>query len=186
MLEIGGALSGLQFVLARAGCEVHNVDPFLDYGMGEYDVDPERVISQLNRHFGTEVMLHRSSLAESQVGGKFDAIFSVSTIEHMSEVTLTETLSRLKGLLAPGGRIVLTVDLFLNLKPFSMRETNQWGTNVSPKWIEDQLGMTLVEGDRSELYGYPEFSCQNILAHLEDYAIGSYPQLAQLMVFGEG
>ena len=115
-------------------------------------------------------MLHRSSLAESQVGGKFDAIFSVSTIEHMSEVTLTETLSRLKGLLAPGGRIVLTVDLFLNLKPFSMRETNQWGTNVSPKWIEDQLGMTLVEGDRSELYGYPEFSCQNILAHLEDYA----------------
>ena len=40
MLEIGGALSGLQSS-SLAGCEVHNVDPFLDYGMGEYDVDPE-------------------------------------------------------------------------------------------------------------------------------------------------
>src|SRR5581483_447740 len=34
VLELGGALSGLQFVLAKEGCEVHNVDPFEDYGSG--------------------------------------------------------------------------------------------------------------------------------------------------------
>ena len=78
----------------------------------------------------------------------------------------------------------MTVDLFLNLEPFSQRKTNKWGTNVSVKWIADMLDMQLVEGQKSELYGYDEFSTENILEHLEDYAMHcDYPQLAQLMVF---
>jgi len=33
--------------------------------------------------------------------------------------------------LKPGGRLVLTIDLFLNLKPFTSRTSNQFGVNVS-------------------------------------------------------
>ena len=43
ILEIGGALSGFQFVLAKSGYDVHNVDPFFNYGTeraGHYEVDP--------------------------------------------------------------------------------------------------------------------------------------------------
>ena len=64
VLEIGGALSGLQFVLAKDGHEVHNVDPFLDYGKA-YDLDPIAEHASLNRIFGTDVVLHRATLPEA-------------------------------------------------------------------------------------------------------------------------
>jgi hypothetical protein len=74
-------------------------------------------------------------------------------------------------------------DPLLNLEPFCRRESNQWGTNVSPKWIADTLEMDLVEGDPSELFGFERFSTDNVLSHLEDFAIDvHYPQMAQLMV----
>jgi len=57
VLEIGGALSGLQFALARAGSEVHNVDPFFDYGGGEYRSGPEKRHAQLNRALGSADVL---------------------------------------------------------------------------------------------------------------------------------
>ena len=157
VLEIGGALSGFQFVLSRAGCEVHNVDPFLDYGVGDYKAGPEERLAQLNRALKTNVHLHKSTLPEANVEGTFDVICSVSTIEHVPQDVLTETLDTIPRLLKPSGRVVLTVDLFLNLEPFCRRKTNQWGTNVKPKWIADALNMNLVEGDPSELLGYKEF-----------------------------
>jgi 2-polyprenyl-3-methyl-5-hydroxy-6-metoxy-1,4-benzoquinol methylase len=184
-LEIGGALSGLQFVLARAGCEVHNVDPFFDYGGGEYQSGPERRHGQLNRAFKTDVKLHKTTLPAAKIDGPFDIIFSVSTLEHIPRDALVETLAAARRLLNPGGRIVLTVDLFLNLEPFCRRKTNQWGTNVPPRWIADMLDMDLAEGTPSELFGYDEFSVESILEHMEDYAISTgYPQMAQLMAFG--
>ena len=185
ILEIGGALSGLQFALARAGSEVHNVDPFVDYGSGDYRRDPEKVHGRLNKAFGTDVRLYRATLPEAGVVGTFDAIFSVSTLEHVPRDDLVETLTVARRLLKPGGRIVLTVDLFLNLDPFCGRQTNRWGTNVPPAWIGEVLGMTLTKGRRSELLGFEAFSAASILEHLEDYAISvSYPQMAQLMSFG--
>jgi predicted SAM-dependent methyltransferase len=184
VLEIGGALSGLQFVFAKEGCEVHNVDPFFDYGVGDYRLDPERRHSQLNRALKTDVKLWRATLPDAKIQGTFDVIYSVSTLEHIPTDALVDTLTVARRLLRPGGRVVLTVDLFLNLEPFCNRQTNQWGSNVAPQWIAEVLEMELLEGTRAELLGYEEFSTEKILEHLEDYAVSAgYPQMAQLMVF---
>lgn len=184
ILEVGGALSGLQFVMAKSGHEVHNVDPFFDYGSGQYEVDPISEHAALNRSFGTDVTLHRATLPEADLTGEFSAVLCISTIEHLSEQDIASTLSAAKEILAPGGLLVLTVDLFLNLEPFCDRKANQWGSNASIAWIEELVGYEMVFGERSELYGYPEFSAARILSRLEEFAISSqYPQMAQLITF---
>ncbi len=184
ILEVGGALSGLQFVLAKSGYEVHNVDPFFDYGSGQYEVDPIAEHAALNRSFGTDVNLHRATLPEANLTGQFSAVLCISTIEHLAEQDIASTLNAAKEILAPGGLLVLTVDLFLNLEPFCDRKANQWGSNASIAWIEELVGYEMVFGDYSELYGYPEFSAARILSRLEEFAISSqYPQMAQLITF---
>lgn len=184
ILEVGGALAGLQFVLAKSGYEVHNVDPFFDYGSGQYEVDPAAEHAALNRSFGTDVILHRATLPEANLTDKFSAVLCISTIEHLSEQDIASTLNTVREILQPGGLLVLTVDLFLNLVPFSNRKSNQWGSNASIAWIEDLVGYEMVFGDRSELYGYPEFSVSTILSRLEEFAISTqYPQMAQLISF---
>ena len=184
ILEVGGALSGLQFVLAKSGYEVHNVDPFFDYGSGQYEVDPIAEHAALNRSFGTDVNLHRATLPEANLSGQFSAVLCISTIEHLAEQDIASTLNAAKEILAPGGLLVLTVDLFLNLEPFCDRKANQWGSNASIAWIEELVGYEMVFGDHSELYGYPEFSAARILSRLEEFAISSqYPQMAQLITF---
>ena len=109
---------------------------------------------------------------------------SVSTIEHLSPSEIEATITAVKQLLAPGGLLVLTVDLFLNLMPFCHRMTNAWGRNTSVAWIEELLGYSMVAGDRHELYGYEEFSTDVILSRLEEFAANvDFPQLAQLVTF---
>jgi len=184
IVEIGGALSGLQFVLAKDGHEVHNVDPFFDYGSGDYDVDPVAEHASLNRTFGTNVILHKSTMPEADLSGDFSAVFCVSTLEHLPPESIEATLATVKKLLAPGGLVVLTLDLFLNLAPFSNRTSNVWGTNSSVAWIEDLLGYEMITGERAELYGYKEFSTEDILSRLDEFAINvGYPQMAQLVTF---
>lgn len=184
ILEIGGALSGLQFVLAKDGHEVHNVDPFSDYGSGGYDVDPVARHASLNRAFGTNVVLHRSTLPEAELDSSFSAVFCISTLEHLPPESIEATLSAVKKLMAPGGLVVLTVDLFLNLVPFCGRTSNRWGINASVAWIEDVLGYQMVTGERAELYGYEDFSTDDILSRLDEFAINvEYPQMAQLVTF---
>lgn len=184
ILEIGGALSGLQFVLAKDGHEVHNVDPFVDYGSGHYKFDPIAKHAALNRVFGTNVVLHRSSLLETKLVGGFSAVICVSTLEHMPTQSIEETISAIRQILRPGGLVVLTIDLFLNLEPFSSRTHNTWGTNASVAWVEKLLGYPMIAGDRSELYGYEEFSTDRILSRLDEFAIGEgYPHMAQLVSF---
>ncbi len=199
VLEIGGALSGLQFILAKEGHEVHNVDPFVDYGTGRYfsqpgtgsvrvdpadPADPVVRHAALNRAFATDVLLHRSALPEAELTGTFSAAYCVSTIEHLSPADIEATLVTLKQLMAPGGLVVLTVDLFLNLTPFCSRTTNEWGSNVSVARLDELLGYTMVAGDPRELYGYPAFSADDIQARLDEFAIGvAYPQMAQLVAF---
>jgi 2-polyprenyl-3-methyl-5-hydroxy-6-metoxy-1,4-benzoquinol methylase len=184
-LEIGGAFSGLQFVLARTGVQVTNVDPFVDYGEDDaYPSDPEAIHERLNKLFGTSVALCRSTLAEAQLASRsFDRAFCISTMEHLPRAEIVRTLRTLRTVLKPGGLFVLTTDLFLDLAPFTDRRRNRWGTNVSIRWLVEQSGMQLVQGDRSELFGYPEFDPYEILGHLDRYLVGRYyPTLAQLLV----
>ena len=184
IVEIGGAFSGLQFVLAKDGHEVHNVDPFFDYGRGDYEVEPAEEHASLNRAFGTNVILHKSTLPEADLTGSFSAIICVSTLEHLPPESIEATLSTVKRLVAPGGLVILTIDLFLNLTPFCDRTANIWGSNSSVAWIEDILGYEMIAGERTELYGYKEFSADNVLSRLEEFAINAgYPQMAQLVTF---
>jgi hypothetical protein len=184
ILDIGGALSGMQFVLAKDGHQVHNVDPFYDFGSGEYDIDPIAEHATLNRVFETDVVLHRSTLPDAGLTGEFDAAVCISTIEHFSPGDIEATLDAVKGLLRPGALLVLTIDLFLDLTPFCSRATNVWGSNASVAVIDELLGYTMVAGDRHELNGYPEFSTDDILSRLEEFAMGAaYPQMAQLVSF---
>lgn len=185
LLEIGGGLSGLQFVLSRLGCEVHNIDPFVDFGLGPYKANPERALVQINRALHTDVRLHRSTLAEAPLAGRFDVIYSVSTLEHMPPTEIEDTVTTARTLLSPGGRIVLTLDLFLDVAPFCSRPTNRWGRNVSTAWIADLFGLNLIAGDCRELYGFEQFSVDHVLGNLSEYVVGTgYPQLAQLVVLG--
>jgi SAM-dependent methyltransferase len=101
--------------------------------------------------------------------GSIDLAYSISVIEHLGVSELHKTLDHLKRLLKPGGLFVATVDLFLNLAPFTTHQTNQWGTNVSVASLVEASGLTLIKGNRKELFGYPEFDPDRVLAHLEDY-----------------
>ncbi len=185
MLEVGGALAGMQFVLDLEGHDVHNVDPFLDFGDGGYLIDPVAEHAALNRAFGTNVTLHPSTLSEVSVEGRFDAVICVSTIEHLEADQIQSTLEAAMRLLVPGGLVVLTVDLFLDVAPFTDEPTNRWGRNVSISWLQKILGdAELVAGIPDELYGFEGFSTRAVLSRLDEFAMSSeYPQLAQLVSF---
>ena len=181
LLEIGGALSGLQFVLSKEGAEVHNVDPLLDYGSGPFAESTLAEHAQINKRYGTNVILHQSTLQECrELEPGFDANYSVSTLEHVATDDIASTLGQVNRLLRPGGLFILTIDLFLNLIPFCAREVNSYGRNVSVAWIEDLLGFKMISGNTSELYGFPEFDSDRILSNLECYMM-SGPQMAQVV-----
>lgn len=182
IVELGGSLAGLQFVLARQGHRVVNVDPGLEAGGLGWPVD-QSSIARLNAWFGTGVRLvnttlDRAALADASV----DVIFSISVLEHLTDAELDAVMREARRILRPGGRFVVTLDLFLNLEPFTARRRNEYGTNKNVLRMVETSGLELVVGDRAELNGYPEFDAPTIQANLETYLIGSYPVLTQCLV----
>ena len=182
VLEIGGGLSGFQFVLDRSGADVTNVDPGeAAHGRG-WPVD-EHSIARLNRVFGTSIELRNTFLQDAGLeSASFDRVISVSTIEHIPESELPSLMSEVVRLLKPGGMFVATVDLFLNVQPFTTRERNEFGTNISVADLIEPHGLELVAGAREELHGYKEFSPGAVQSRLENYLLGSYPALIQTLV----
>jgi hypothetical protein len=89
----------------------------------------------------------------------------------------------IKRLLKPDGIVVMTIDLFLDLKPFSEREANEWGRNLNVREFMDMAGLKLENGDPAELLGFPEFDPARIMGNLANYMIGEgYPALSQCVV----
>lgn len=188
VIDLGGALSGLQFVLARSGATVLNVDPFLDYGTsGEYaGVDPGERLRELNQLFGTTVELRRSVLEEAGLApDSVDVVYCISTIEHLTPEAMRASAVEIARVLRPGGHAVLTVDLFLDLQPFTTRTSNRWGTNIDIRALVETTGLELVAGTTSELFGYPEFDVDAVQSNLSDYLVGDYPGLAQCLVLAK-
>jgi len=184
-LEIGGGLSGLQFVLAREGIAVTNVDPGLASSGRGWPID-EGGIARINKALGTGVTLIPATLQGAGLpSDHFDVVYCVSTIEHIAPAEHRSLMEEIARVLKPGGRCVLTVDLFLNLTPFTDREENEFGTNVDVASLCGWSGLSLAVGDRSQLLGFDEFSARTVLADLEHTLFGAYPALAQCFVLSE-
>lgn len=188
-LDIGGGVSGFQFVLAQQGCAVTNVDPTAraDYNTwsdpGFVGLSPERH-ALLNRIFGTDVRLVAERIQDADLEpGSFDRVFCLSVLEHVEPDEALQMLTSAAGLLRPGGRVLLTVDLFLDLRPFGVLTRNRWGINMDVGSLVKGSGLTLVYGDPRELLGMQEFDVDRVVRLLPELLIGaSYPVLTQTLV----
>ena len=183
VLEIGGGLSGFQFVLSLSGCRVTNVDPGIRARGTGWHVD-EALLRRLNRRFGTDVTLAPCFIDEAALkNASFDYAVSLSVIEHLREEDIRTILDNVHRVLVPGGRFVLTLDLFLDLAPFEKEVQNRYGKNISARWLVDQSGFELVGGKQLELHGFDEFDPDAILRAKDRYLVGRYyPTMVQLLV----
>ena len=180
VLEIGGGLAGFQFVLAQAGCAVTNIDPGMKSEGWPCDQESMR---KLNARFGTRVELKNCTIENAGLAdGQFDRAFCISVLEHLSDRDALSVMQHVHRALKPGGLFVLTADLFLNIAPFCSRPANEFGTNQNLRKLIDDRLWQLEIGDRTCLNGFPEFSCDHILSHLEKHLIGFYPALAQCLM----
>lgn len=183
VLEVGGSNSGFQFVLDGVGCSVVNVDPGqAARGVG-WPVTPE-FTARLNRRFGTNVELRNCFIEDAKLAeASFDRAVSISTIEHIPQSEIPGILRHVARALKPGGLFVVTVDLFLDLAPFTETTENRWGINVPIRWMVEQSGLELVVGKPEELFGYDEFDPARITELRDQFYVGtSWPVMVQALV----
>lgn len=181
IVDIGGGYGGFQFVLSKQGYHVINVDPgdkshYWDYGVKSFD--------SLNKAFGTKVKLEQKYLHEVGIKSKsIDVVICISVIEHLPHKQRVELLKEIHKILKTGGKLILTVDLFLDINPFTPSKTNMWGKNVNIRKLIQESGMKLIYGNTNELFGFSEFKSEKILENLSSYLIGvGYPALAQCII----
>jgi SAM-dependent methyltransferase len=198
VLDVGAGLSGLQFVLASEGCEVVNVDPSAKPAPHDGDDDGEDVDGWqqragfwlnpgnhqvVNDIFGTNVQLVPAQVQECGLeAGSFHRVLCVSVLEHVDPAEARSMLRSMAELLAPGGLCVLTVDLFLDVKPFGILSRNRWGTNLDLHMLLERQGLEHVAGDPRELFGFREFDFDAFVSHADEYLMGSYPCVSQALV----
>jgi SAM-dependent methyltransferase len=176
VVEVGGALSGMQWVLAGAGHRVVNLDPGLDTaGVAMHE--------RLSRAFSAPVDHRTTTIGKAGLeSGLADVVLSISTLEHMTDADLAEFCREVGRVLKPDGVAVLTVDLFLDLAPFTVRERNKYGRNLDLRQVLDEAVLEVTSGNESELLGFPAFDPDAIRAAEGRYLRGRYPSLAQCLV----
>lgn len=162
--------------------KVINVDPGIKARGRGWPITP-KFFDLLNRRFGTQVTLFPGFIEEANLkDNDFDRGVSVSVLEHIPEPDILSILKHVRRILKPGGLFILTVDLFLDLAPFSEKETNQWGKNISLRWLIEESGMDLIHGDPSELCGCPEFIPLKIVGLQEELLVGSSQAAVQTLI----
>jgi SAM-dependent methyltransferase len=184
-VDIGGGHSGFSFVLSRAGAESWVVDPFLDYGGSHHYVgEPVEMITRMNRAFSTNVQVFHGTVENLPLApNSVDRIFCLSALEHMPPSARQHIASAAARLLRAGGRFVVTIDLFLNLVPFTSRGENQFGTNIDVRAFVEATGLRSIVGEPAELMGYSAFDADAVQSRLERYALSvPYPVLTQCVV----
>jgi 2-polyprenyl-3-methyl-5-hydroxy-6-metoxy-1,4-benzoquinol methylase len=181
VLELGGGLTGLQFVLAAEGDSVVNVDPGQGARGWEYNADLHQRLCHALK--APVQLLPKKIDSLEATPHSFDVVLSVSALEHFPEADLAMLASAIRRLLNPNGIVVMTIDLFLDLKPFSEREENEWGRNLDISQFLNMAGLRLDDGNPAELFGFPEFNPAQIMSSLPTYLIGSgHPVLSQCFV----
>ncbi|MFN2466254.1 MAG: class I SAM-dependent methyltransferase [Candidatus Dormibacteria bacterium] len=183
-VELGASLTGFQFVLAQAGLEVLGVDPG-DASTGAQDnaLNAENH-ALLNAAFETSVSLHQERLENvSLPASSIDRVFCISTLEHIHPADLPSLLAEIWRILRPGGMLVLTIDLFLDLHPFATARENEWGTNIDIGNFIQESRLQLVQGVPAELYGHPLFRAHRVESMLPSLVIGrGHPVVVQALV----
>lgn len=183
VVDVGASLGGFQFTLGQAGYAVHAVDPGMAASGRGWELDPNQH-AFLSQVYDAPVTLHPTTLGGAGLADdSIDVLVSISTIEHFTAEDLAELARETRRLLRPGGHLVLTIDLFLDLAPFTTRESNEYGSNFNVKRLLDEIGATLVSGEQGALLGYSEFDPDRIQSNLSQYLLGSmYPALSQCLV----
>lgn len=182
VVEVGGGYSGLQFVLSKAGCEVTNVDPS-SREIWQYDA---RKMGTLNRIFGTSVELNPSTIQGAELEEEaYDRVFAISVLEHLTQEQRQQAMSACYRCLKFGGKLVATIDLFLNLAPFCSRTDNEFGSNANVRELISGENWEITEGDTRFLLGYEDFDYDQVLSNLETYFVGKYPAMAQCIVLSK-
>lgn len=107
-------------------------------------------------------------------------------IEQIRQEDIVILLDHVRRVLKPGGRFVLTIDLFLDPVPFTRESQNKFGTNISVEWLVRESGLARVHGEPRELYGLPDFDPDGILAQKDRYHVGqSWPTMVQTLVLAK-
>jgi SAM-dependent methyltransferase len=183
VLEIGGGVSGFQFVLSQLGCNIVNVDPGMELEGVRWSCTPG-AIAHMNWLFGTSVELRNTVVAKANLEpSSFDRAFSISVLEHLSDHDLREVVMGVFTALRPGGLFILTIDLFLDVAPFTTRSSNQYGRNVNVRDLVGYAPFEIETGDCTELFGFPEFNADRVQSNLSLYLLGTgYPSLVQCLV----
>lgn len=183
LVEIGGGLSGFQFVLSREGYQVTNVDPGMAAKGRGWPVTAEKHRS-LSRLFRAPVTLIPTVIEKAAIPPKsIDGVVCISTLEHLTPEDLEGVAGAIKTILRPGGVLILTVDLFLDVRPFTDRPKNEWGTNIDVRAFLEKAGLKLKVGDPRQILGFPEFDRDAILAQRDRFiADVSGVALAQCLV----
>jgi protein-L-isoaspartate O-methyltransferase len=114
VLDVGAGLNPIPFCLAEMGCKVTTIDahPMVralegrpgwnEWGFLDYSIIDARITSVHSRY------------EEFEPSSKFDTIYSASVIEHLPAVIRRMWARRFSEQLAPGGRLLLTLDLIPN------------------------------------------------------------------------
>lgn len=182
VVEVGGGMSGMQWALARSGHRVVNVDPGLAARGKGWDVGADQH-AKVSRALRAPVELVPATLGEAGLeDGSADVLLSVSAIEHFAPADLAELAEHARRILKPGGIAVLTIDLFLDLAPFTDAVSNRYGTNVDVSALLEGCGLRLVDGRPEELHGFPGFDPGSVQSDLGRLFVGTYPALAQCVV----
>lgn len=186
VLDVGGGLGGFQFALDRAGARVINVDPGMAARGVGWPCNGESM-ARLNAIFGTAVELRNTTMDQAGLADEsIDVAFSISVLEHLPPDDLGAVMTHVYRALRPGGRFVITLDLFLDLEPFTDATANRFGGNIRVPDLIAAAPFVMIHGDPAELYGFPEFSADRIRARLDDYMVGTgHPALAQCLVLAK-
>lgn len=180
VVEIGGGLSGFQFVLSKQGLSVQNVDP----GDPEYNWNyTQRQHYLINKAFGTNVQLISKSIDQVDIeSNSVDRVFCISVVEHLKLNERKAIAENIYRIIKPGGYAIFTADLFLDIFPFTKKKQNRWGANASIYEFIKTSKLKLVKGNKKELFGFPEFEKSYVLENLSHYCLGDWPVVSQLFV----
>ena len=183
VVELGGGLSGFQFVLDSGGCHVVNVDPGMEANGRGWPCD-SAAMKKLNCLFGTHVELRNTTIENAGLADdSVDRVFSISVIEHLTDQDIVGAMKNVHRCLKVGGLFILTVDLFLNLDPFCSRSRNEFGCNQNIRWMVELGDWELVTGSPTELFGFDSFQADTIVSNMDKYLIGRYyPAMVQCLV----